>query len=231
MLSVLLSLFANNPQGQTISSLSWAGYTVSRSTNATIEVTAISASWTVPTMNASVTDGYSSTWIGIGGQVDKTLIQVGTEQDVTNGQTSYSAWYETLPGFAITLDSINISPGDAMVASISLISSATNLWSIQISDASTGQTFSTNVVYNSTRSSGEWIIERPTINHKLSTLADFGSATFTDCHVRVDSQAGPIGIFSYSRIDMTNSQNTQLVSVSPLATDKASFTVNYITGQ
>jgi hypothetical protein len=41
-----------------------------------------------------------------------------------------------------------------MIASISLINSDTNEWSIQISDATTGQVFSRNVVYNSTRSSG-----------------------------------------------------------------------------
>ena len=50
-----------------------------------------------------------------------------------------------------------------MTASINLVNSDTNRWSIQISDASTGQAFSRNVVYNSTRSSGEWIMERPTI--------------------------------------------------------------------
>ena len=60
-----------------------------------------------------------------------------------------------------------------MIASINLVNSDANQWSIQISDATTGQVFSRNVVYNSTRSSGEWIVERPTINNQTSTLARF----------------------------------------------------------
>ena len=86
LLSILASLFASNPQGQSISSLSWAGYTIEKNSNPQFEVIGVNASWIVPKVNVSAGDGYSSAWIGIGGQLDKTLIQVGTEQDVVNGQ-------------------------------------------------------------------------------------------------------------------------------------------------
>jgi hypothetical protein len=227
-LSILLSLFASNPQGESILSLSWAGYTVSRTTNAKVEATAINASWAVPTVDASAGAAYSSVWIGIGGQLGKTLIQAGTEQDVTNGQDSYYAWYELLPSFAVRLNSITVSPGDIMVASISLVDSATNHWNIQISDTTTGQVFSTAVVYNSTRSSGEWIMERPTITNKLTTLADFGNVTFTGCYLSANNISGSISKFYFSRLEMTNSQNVQLTSVSSLTTNGTSFTVSYI---
>ncbi len=179
----MASLFASYPQS--VSSLSWAGYTIERNSNSQFEVIAVNASWIVPKVNASAGNGYSATWIGIGGELEKSLIQVGTEQDVINGQDSYTVWYELLPSFAVRLTSIAVSPGDTMIASINLVNSGTSQWSIQISDATTGQVSSQNVVYNSTRSSGEWIVERPTINNQVGTLADFGNITFTDCHVNV----------------------------------------------
>ena len=147
------------------------------------------------------------------------------------GRSTYNAWYELLPSFAVQLTSIAVSPGDTMIASINLVNSNTNEWSIQISDATTGQAFSKNVVYNSTRSSGEWIVERPTINNQISTLADFGNITFTDCHINVNNVTGPIAKFSFSKIEMANSQNAELASVSDLTAGGSSFTVSYLAGK
>ena len=226
-LSILLSIFANDPQGESISSFSWSGYIISRTTDPKVEVTAINASWAVPSVNTSSDVSYSSLWIGIGGQLEKTLIQVGTEQDVTTGQATYYAWYELLPSYAVALN-MTVSPGDMMVASISLVDPATNYWIIQISDATTGQGFSTTVVYNSTRSSGEWIMERPIIASRLTTLADFGNVTLTGCHLNANNISGSISKFYFSRLEMTNSQNVQLTSVSSLTANGTSFVIGYI---
>ncbi len=68
-LSVLLSVFANNPQGESVSSESWAGYIVSKDANAKIQINTINASWTVPNVASSATDEHSSVWIGVGGQL------------------------------------------------------------------------------------------------------------------------------------------------------------------
>ena len=227
-LSILLSLFASNPQGESISSLSWSGYIVSRTTDAKVEVTAINASWVVPAVNAYEGTSFSSMWIGIGGQLEKTLIQVGTEQDVTTGQGTYYAWYELLPSYAVRLNTIFVSPGDVMFASISLVDSATNQWRIQINDTTTGQNFSTTVIYNSARSSGEWIMERPIIASRLATLADFGNLTFTGCYLSANNISGPISKFYFSRLEMTNSQNVQLTSVSSLTANGTSFVISYV---
>jgi hypothetical protein len=117
-----------------------------------------------------------------------------------------------------------------MTAAINLVNSDTNQWNIQISDASTGQTFSRNVVYNSTRSSGEWIMERPTIDNQISTLADFGSVTFTGCYINGDKISGSTNKFEYSAIEMANAQTAQLASVSDLTDGGTGFTVTYIAG-
>jgi Peptidase A4 family len=231
VLSLLQAYFDGNPQSSTVSSLSWAGYIVARNSNESQQIIGINASWVVPQVNASAGDGFSSAWIGIGGQLDKTLIQIGTEHDVIKGQKTYNAWYELLPNFAVILTELTISPGDSMVASINLIDSATNNWNIQINDVTTGQDFNRNVNYNSTRSSVEWILERPTINNKISPLNDFGNLTFTNCCANINSLSGPLSKFSFSQIQMANSQNIKLTATSTLTADGSSFTITYIASE
>ncbi len=178
-------------------------------------------------VNASAGDGYSSSWIGIGGQSDKTLIQVGTEQNSFNVQETYNVWYELLPSYAVRLTNMSVQPRDIIVASITLVNSATNEWNIQISDATNGQAFNQNFVYNSSRSSGEWIMERPTVNNQISALSDFGDLTFNGCYANVNNLIAPISELSFSKIEMTNNQYVALASVSDLGADGASFTVTY----
>ncbi len=228
-LSFLETTFNNNPAGTSITSLSWTGYTVTKGF-AQLQVVAITASWVVPQVNVSSGDGYSSAWIGIGGQLDKTLIQVGTEHNVVNGQATYDVWYELLPAFAVTVSNVTIAAGDTIVASLTLLDAAVNQWNIKISDTTNGLTFDQNFVYNSTLSSGEWIVERPTINGQVTNLADFGSVTFTDCGIQANSTTGSISNFSYSRIQMVNQQAAQLASAASLGNDGSSFAVFYVKG-
>jgi hypothetical protein len=226
-LSLLEATFNALPDSHTIVSVGWAGYIVSSSFNLRRDITSVSGSWTVPAVNASAGDGYSSAWVGIGGQQDKTLIQVGTEQNVINGQAYYDAWYEMLPAYSTKIDGITITPGDQISASITLVNSGANQWNIQITDATTGQFFSQDFVYNASRSSGEWILERSTVNGRISNLADFGSVTFSNCRVGLSSDTGVIGNFTYSIVHMTNQQYDRLATTSLLAADGASFTVTY----
>lgn len=227
LLSFLLTVFTSNSQGESISSQSWSGYLVSKVTASNVEVTAINASWVVPSVNVAQNNSFSSVWIGIGGQLDSTLIQAGTEQDVYNGQATYYAWYELLPNYAVRIDTISLSPGDPVVVTISLVNSATNQWSIQVLDAATGQNFGITVAYNSTRSSGEWIIERPTTGDVISNLADFGNVSFSGCAITVGQSCGTISNFPFSKIEMTTDLNSQLTDVSRLTDNGTSFFVSY----
>jgi len=228
LLSNLVVFFENNSQGQSAISLSWSGYLVSENiSGAPIELTSISGSWVIPQINTSSVQGFSSTWIGIGGQFDKTLIQVGTEQDSVNEKDSYSAWYEMLPGLSMRLFNMTVSPGDTIVASISLFDSTINKWNIQISDQTNGQSFNQNFIYNSTQSSGEWIVERPTINNQISNLADFGNITFTNCQLTADNITGSIASCYHSSLQMRDSLSSTLTTVSPLKIEGSSFTVSY----
>ena len=116
----------------TWSSSNWSGYAE------TGTFTAVSGSWTVPSVTAGAAGSsrggrfgfgggatsawYSAAWLGIDGYNNSNLIQTGTEQDFYDGSAHYSAWWEILPA-AETVISEPVSPGDVMTATIAKTSS------------------------------------------------------------------------------------------------------------
>ena len=218
---------------QRLISSDWSGYAVATNLNNPQPlVTRIEASWTVPKVSFSIRESYSATWIGVGGQFgfDSTLIQTGTEQDSINGVGKYSAWYELLPNDEVTIASLSVSAGDRITSSISLSDPTANTWLIEIHDytgATSEQSFQNSFTYPSSMLSAEWIVERPTVNNVLRNLADFSELTFTGCSATVGGKVVTISSLPSIQITMY-SQNIELTSVSPLASNGSSFTVNYI---
>lgn len=206
----------------------WSGYIVASDIqNRSPVVSSVSASWTVPEIKSSENNTFSGVWIGIGGYGEDTLIQAGTEQECIDGKFVYYAWYELLPDYLVRIPNIRIRPGDTVTASISLVNENTNTWSIEIADVTRGERFKKTVVYNSSRLSAEWIVERPKVNGTISTLADFGNVTFTECKTTINGITGAIGNFSYAQLVMHDDDNP-LVSVSSFNDDGSSFTVRYL---
>ena len=151
-LNVLQAVFSSSSQGQGLTSTDGAGYIVTPNLgDASQQVVGINASWTVPSIRVFSSDAYSSAWIGIGGHSEKTLIQAGTEHDSVNGKEFYSAWYEMLPDTAVRIDTISISPGDVITASITLVNSDIDQWAIRIYNVTSGQGFYRTFIYNSSR--------------------------------------------------------------------------------
>lgn len=211
------------------SDLNWAGYSVaSNFSDPQPSVIGVSGSWVVPQVQVSPNDTFSAIWVGIGGVFGHTLIQTGTEQDCINGIVYYSAWYELLPSDSVTIPTIDVSPGDTINASICLANSATDLWSIYISDLSTGQSFRQNFSYASSRLSAEWIVERPDINNAISDIANFGSVTLSNCMVDIDGEIAAFGYFPSIRIFMYDMSGTRLADVSDYSNDGSSFTATYL---
>jgi hypothetical protein len=228
ILSSVVTPFLKTLQTESLISLDWGGYGVSSNVLfPQAVVSSVSGSWTVPAVTITGSDTFSAAWIGIGGQTDSTLIQVGTEHDSIGGQAAYNLWYEMLPADSISIPNINVSPGDEISASIILLNTSTNIWQISIHDVTTGKGFSQNFAYNSTRLTAEWIIERPTVNNQLSILANFGTVTFTNAIAKLSSTTGTISTFPNYKILMENRQNTQLVTVSSLSRDGSSFSIDY----
>jgi Peptidase A4 family len=172
----LLHVRANTNQ-----SSNWFGYNLGSLERGDTLFNSITGDWTVPTVSQHTAgeDEYSSDWIGIGGGCvdanctvgDNTLIQTGTEQDVSSGQASYSAWWEIIPDPSVSI-SMTVQPGDHMHASIAEVVPDSNVWTITLQDVTENETFTQTVPYSSTHATAEWIEETPLI---LGTNAGFAA--------------------------------------------------------
>jgi hypothetical protein len=181
----------NGTRANANQSNNWFGYNQGTLEQGGKQFTSISGDWTVPTatQHTSGQDESSSDWIGIGGGcidatctlTDNTLIQTGTEQDVSSGKASYSSWWEIIPGPSIDTG-LKISAGDHMHADITEAVAGSNVWNITLKDVTSGQTFTQTVPYPSTHATAEWIEETPLIigtNAGLASLPNLSHIDFT----------------------------------------------------
>jgi hypothetical protein len=166
----------------TITTSSWSGYAVT----AVAPYTSASATWQVP--NVTYDGGqtpygyeYVFNWVGIGGDGDATLIQLGTESVVsTGGATSFYTWYELYPAVSVPAG-LAVKPGDIVTASLQCtaqcLPSQTQTWQLTLSDDTTGAAWTQSFQYQSSMASAEWITEPPYDNGFLP-LADYEQATY-----------------------------------------------------
>lgn len=179
----------------TNTSNNWSGYNIGANYPgypAGTAFTSISGTWTVPTATQHVAGQAenSATWVGIGGGcvtsncsvTDNTLIQAGTEQDVSaSGTASYGAWWEIIPEPQTTVP-LPVSPGDTVKVTIAQ-TGVPGTWSIVIADVTTGQQFATTTPYASSMSTAEWIEETPlqigTGGTGLTAMPNLGTVGFT----------------------------------------------------
>jgi peptidase A4-like protein len=173
----------------------WSGYNIGAAypgEPAGVRFTSISGEWIVPTARQHKPGRaeHSATWVGIGGgcvtdncQVtDNTLIQAGTEQDVSKaGKASYSAWWEIIPE-PQTAVSLPVRPGNKVKVSIAQTSTPGD-WSIVIDNLTTGRKFSTSTPYSSSMDTAEWIEETPLVigtgGTGLAAMPNLGTVRFT----------------------------------------------------
>jgi len=139
------------------------------------------ATWTVPSVSATSSSTYSSAWVGIDGDGNSDLIQTGTESDYVNGQAEYSAWWEILPNYSVTISSVPVSAGDSITASVAQ-SSGTS-WKISLKDNTTGKSWSSTKTYRGPGQSVEYIQEAPTVDGSQSGVAKFSNFSFSNLTV------------------------------------------------
>ena len=166
----------------------WFGYNQGTLEQGNKLFSSITGDWTVPTASQHTNgqDESSSTWIGIGGGCvdancntgDNTLIQTGTEQDVSGGHATYSAWWELIPAPSLSIN-MTVRPGDHMHAEISEVAALSNVWRIKLQNVTTGQTFNQTVSYASTHATAEWIEETPLLLGANAGLADLPNLSTT----------------------------------------------------
>lgn len=202
---------------ESIASTNWAGWIASGTT-----FTGVGGNWTVPSVAPASDARYSSEWVGIGGVLESDLIQTGTSQDTPTGSSPYFAWYELLPGSAVAIDA-PVAPGDVMSASITEGKPAT--WTISIEDQTQDWIYTNVFSYSIPAQTAEWVEEAPTVNGSQSTLADFGSSTFSSLGVSGDDTSA-VGV---TDVDMTNAAGT--IIAYPTSIVSNSFSALYGTPQ
>lgn len=174
----------------------WSGYVVTGGS-----YTSAGGSWTVPAVSyVPYPDApkieSSSTWVGIGGAGDPTLIQLGTEQEATSsGTASYSVWYEILSASSTPINATRfvVGPGDEITVALQCTAACTpkaqSTWVLSMSNGTRWKTpFTIQLTYRSSLASVEWIMEDPYFGsaadptqnpNDYGYLPDFGSVPFS----------------------------------------------------
>jgi hypothetical protein len=211
----------------------WSGYNQGTLEQGSKLFSSIGGDWTVPTATQHTAGEAedSADWIGIGGGcvdsgctvTDNTLIQTGTEQDVSSsGAASYSAWWEIIPAPSMTITSMTVHPGDKMSASITSL--APGLWTIKIADTSDGQSYTTTVPYSSTEDTAEWIQETPLIlgtNAGLAAQPNLTSPVFD----LATTNGAPANLKSSEEMDLVDSSGNVIGAPSAPDPDTDGFNV------
>jgi hypothetical protein len=210
-------------------SSNWSGYNIGADypqvpTGTTF--TSISGDWTVPTAteHGSGTAEDSATWVGIGGGcvndsctvTDSTLIQAGTEQDVSaTGQASYGAWWEIIPETQTSV-SLPVKPGNKIKVTITQTSTPGD-WSIEIQNLSTHKNFTTTTAYTSSEDTVEWIEETPleigTTGTGLAQMPNLTRVHFLDATY---NGVNP----KFQAIDEMQLDNNNMIEATPSAPSK-----------
>lgn len=200
-------------------SSNWGGYAseTSLSSPAKGAANAVTGSWTIPTVAASTSSQtYSAFWVGIDGDSDSTVEQIGTEQDWTpSGQNNY-VWFEMYPHVSYTINGFPISAGDQFSASVKYIGGGT--FTLTIANVTKNVSYTVPSSYtrskSAQRSSAEWIVEAPYSGGVLP-LANFGTAQFTDCTATLDSNTGAIDSSHWQNDDIIMETSNGTVKAQP----------------
>jgi hypothetical protein len=217
-------------------SSNWSGYAAETNLDSPTNdsVTAVTGTWKVPTVSGSGT-AYSSVWVGIDGYSSSSVEQIGTEQDVVNGQAEYSVWYEMYPSGSVTISTMTIKPGDSITASVQYVSSGTYAGKFELTITDTSETSDSFTTYQSggsaERSSAEWIVEAPSSGRGILPLANFGSVQFTGATATINGVTGAIDNAAWQSTAINMGGYSSLSASTGTLTDTSStsaFTVTYV---
>lgn len=202
-------------------SRNWAGYAATGGT-----FTAVSGTWTIPTVSAGRTAAADATWVGIGGVSSTDLIQAGTDATVQSGRVVYTAWIEMLPQASQPVP-LAVHAGDTV--SVAITQQSGNTWQILIRDTTTGKSYQKQVTYASSRSSAEWIEEAPAVGRRtLLPLDNFGTIKITSATTVEDGEQHTVAQANAQAITMSSRTGQPAAQPSALGADGASFSVTRV---
>jgi hypothetical protein len=168
---------------QTLTYPNWAGYVATGG-----RYTGVRAQWVVPRGHCGPAESQAAFWVGFD---ETTVEQTGIALDCTNGQVSYSGWYQMYPSPPHGLGG-TITAGDRMTGAVSY--QGQGEFTLRLADQ-TRHWASTIVVHRQRidRASAEAIAEA-----SYGPLAQFGTVQFSN--VRVNQ--APVNRFNPQRVNM-----------------------------
>ncbi|EIW52514.1 aspergillopepsin [Trametes versicolor FP-101664 SS1] len=161
-------------------STNWSGAVMSAGANTFKSVT---GTFTIPTPrepSGQTSEHSASAWVGIDGDTCGTaILQTGIDFTVTNGRTSFDAWFEWFPDFAHDFTGISLAAGNSITVSVTATSRTGG--TATIVNHSTGQTVSHTFSGQPAlcEQDAEWIVEDFEEGNSLVPLANWGTVTFT----------------------------------------------------
>jgi len=165
-------------------SSNWSGYVLTGQRGG---YQAVSAEWTVPTLNCAVTpNGATADWVGVNGLPNSPgLFQDGTSSNCINGVEESNAWWTDEAENFLSQTVFVVQSGDLIEAQV--YQDASGYWVYFVKDLTTGEVSTQVEPYSGAATSAEWIAEDPGDPNAggLYLLADFGSVTFTDLGLTV----------------------------------------------
>ena len=214
-----------NLPANTQESDNWAGYIDTPSVGSSY--TSVSGNWTVPTVTASQQNAAAAQWIGLGGTASTDLLQIGTIEDIENGQQVTEVFWEQLPAPAQIVTTIP--NGSAINASIAQAADLTWNLTFTVSGQALTQTIppvTLDPLYVSgIGTSAEWISEDPsTQSNQLYPLANMGTVTYQAALVNGQSLNSTGN--KVLPVDMVSSNGNILLAPSVLGADNESFSTS-----
>ncbi|GLG01506.1 hypothetical protein Alches_15450 [Alicyclobacillus hesperidum subsp. aegles] len=208
-----------NTQG----SANWSGYIASP--NGANGYTSVTGNWVVPTISGA-DNSMAAQWIGLGGVENQDLLQIGTTEQMVNGQQEVDVFWEKLPASANSVMTIPV--GSSVAATIDKGNGSTWNLSIRVTTPS-GQTESKSITVSLSNryaanigTSAEWISEDPSTEQgDLYPLANAGTVQFTNA--TVDGQPITASGNTVQSVAMVDNAGDILISPSSLGTDGESF--------
>ena len=174
---------SSSPVHDTALSLNWSGYAILG------RVRSVHGTFTVPSCQGT---GQVSEWVGVDGYNNQDLIQAGVDEIGGLGYCDVEAWWEILPAASTPIAWFQVSVGDVVSVGIRRDAPASQFegaqWEVSIFDHTTGRFFTQDFRYNGPATSGEWVVEAPTIFGNIPDVLPFTPVTWTN--LGLDGHAG-----------------------------------------
>ncbi|WP_368490138.1 G1 family glutamic endopeptidase [Clostridium sp. BJN0013] len=207
-------------------SSNWAGYIVTPASESD-SYTSISGSWTVPSISSNNENTVAAQWIGLGGIDSSDLLQMGTMEELENGQPVAVVFWEQLPDVAQNIMTIPINS----TISVNIYNSSGYTWNLTFTVTTPSAEVKTQTISTTLDSSyaegigtsAEWISEDPSdVYGQLVPLANTDVVKYESAKVNGNSLSDSSN--TICPVAMESSSGNIVIYPSSLGVDGESFT-------